>query len=139
MTHWILSLLEYGLMPLFLVFATVVVRSSTYDTARIEWKEFLSIGLDLVLMCVFGTFIYGLSVFNHYESNVHAPVLMIYCACLSFILLITAITLARLTRHWGPKSLKTFWVPNIVGMIALSLLLFVISTGNNLINGYHSK
>ncbi len=134
MTRSILSLLEYGVMPFLLVFSTAVIKCLTKEASRVKWQEFLSVGLDLILMCAFGTFIYGISVFNHFGSNVESPALLIISTIVSFILFILAVIMALFIRNWGEGAKLSFWIPNIVGFACLIFLIYLVSLGGGLLN-----
>lgn len=133
MSHTILSILEYALMPFLLIVATVLTKYITKKSNRIKWKEFLSIGLDIILMCSFAMFIYGVSVYNHSSSGEHIIYITLFSFIGSFVLFIFAVLTAVLIRHWGEGSNSAFWFQNIIGGILLiGFLLFVTKTNGSL-------
>lgn len=133
MSHNLLSFLEYGIMPFLLVIATVTVKYVTKQSARINWKEFLSIGLDILLMCSFALFIFGVSLYNHSNKNSQVEDIVLLSVISCFLLFIFSIILALLIRHWGESDSKSFWIQNILGVLCLILFLYFVSTTNETI------
>jgi len=134
MNHSILSLLEYALMPFLLVFSTAVIKHLIKRSSRIKWYVTLSIGLEIILMCAFGSFIYGISIHNHLENNLNTMSIVVCSFIISFVLFLLTVILALLIRHWGEHSKNSFWVQNIVAVILLVSLLIYISNGVYLFN-----
>jgi hypothetical protein len=132
MTHPQLSVIEYSVLPFLLVFTTIFVRGLTKKSSRINWRQFLCIGLDIILMCSFASFIYGISIYNHFESNSDIPNLFITTFSTSFVMLICAVMLSLFIRHLGEYSLGSLLLQNIVGIVCLFYLLSVIPMGNSL-------
>lgn len=135
MSHSLLSILEYGVMPFLLVIATVATKYITKKSNRIKWREFLSIGLDIMLMCSFAVFIYGVSVYNHFSNNEEVTSIVLLSFISSFILFIFAVLLAILLRHWGETSNTSFWVQNVLGVLFLITFLLFVSKTNNMLSG----
>lgn len=101
--------------------------------------ESLAIGIDLIMMCVFGAFIYGLGVYNHFADKPESSKLLVFCLLFLVVSLVFALFLAVLIRNWGETSKKAFWIPNILSLIFLTGLLMLVSNGSVLLENNSKK
>ena len=130
---WV-SVVEYFLAPFALVFASVFTKWMVKKSSRIVWKAFFAIGLDLLLMCTFGVFIYGLSTLHHNPASSDATDLFLLTSVMALLLYVLTAGIAVLVRHWGEHSLLGIWVPNTVAGIALFFLLWFVGNGTHKFN-----
>ena len=131
MNNWP-TFFEYSIFPFFLVVATSLIKILAKHSTRVKWTESLSIGLDIIMMSIFGSFIYGVSVHNHFSQHPATVGLLLNCVIFAGSLLVVSLALAVLMRFlWKDSPRKSCLIPNIVSVVCLVFLLVMVSDGNN--------
>ena len=129
----IFVLLEYALLPAILIFGNFFTKFLTKENARFEFKEFLAIGLEVVLMSILGIAIYGISIYSH-NNDIESLEFTIYCLAGSFFLLILYIILAGIIRIKGESANSSLKIQWFFAFIAIVILLSVINKGEDNMN-----
>lgn len=126
----ILIFIEYAGLPIFLVLVTFFLKNLPKDKSLMTINEYFSIAFDIILVCTVGISIYGLSIYNHYQTDkVHWFVVL--TLVLGIFLLGLTIFLTFFIKQKGEESIAARVLQVLSAFIAILTLIFFIDYGNN--------